>query len=73
MLKNVGNTDRIIRLLAAAAFAWLYFSGTVAGVLGIVLLVLGVVFTLTALVGTCPIYQLLGVSTCPIGTKKTGK
>ena len=70
MKKNVGNTDRIIRLVMAAVFAYLYFSGTVAGTLGLVLVVLGAVFALTSLVGFCPIYTMLGVNTCP--TKKAG-
>jgi len=70
MKKNVGNTDRIIRLLMAAVFAYLYFSGTVTGTLGLVLVVLGAVFALTSLVGFCPIYTMLGVNTCP--TKKAG-
>lgn len=70
MKKNVGNTDRIIRLVMAAVFAYLYFSGTVTGTLGLVLVVLGAVFALTSLVGFCPIYTMLGVNTCP--TKKAG-
>ena len=31
----MGNADRIIRVLLAAVFAYLYFSGTVTGTLGI--------------------------------------
>ena len=70
MKKNVGNTDRIIRLLMAAVFAYLYFSGTVTGTLGLVLVVLGAVFALTRLVGFCKIYTMLGVNTYT--TKKAG-
>lgn len=73
MLKNVGNADRVIRLLAAALFVWLFFNGTVTGVFGVVLLVLSLVFTLTALFGTCPIYLFLGVSTCRFDPKKNHK
>ena len=47
----------------AALFVYLYFGGIVTGVLGIVLLVLGVVFGLTALVGFCPLYALFKLST----------
>ncbi|ULQ51607.1 YgaP family membrane protein [Flavihumibacter fluvii] len=65
MKKNLGNADRIVRLILAAVFAYLYFSGTVAGTLGIVLIVLGAVFALTSLVGFCPIYAIVGLSTCP--------
>ena len=64
MKKNMGNTDRIIRLVLAAVFAYLYFAGIVTGTWGIVLLVLGVVFVLTSLVGFCPLYTLVGMNTC---------
>ena len=56
MKKNVGNTDRIIRFVVAALFALLYFTGTVSGTLGIVLLVLAVTFTITAAINFCPLY-----------------
>lgn len=65
MKKNMGNTDRIIRVLLAAVFAYLYFSGTVTGVVGLVLVILGAVFVLTSLVSFCPLYTLVGLNTCP--------
>lgn len=71
MKKNVGNTDRVIRLIAAAILAYLYFSGTVAGTVGLVLVVLAVIFVLTSLVSFCPIYAILGLNTCK--TKPTAK
>ena len=61
---NMGGADRIIRILVAAVFAYLYFSGTVTGVFGIVLVVVGAVFLITSLFGICPLYSLLGVNTC---------
>ena len=64
MKKNVGTPDRIIRLIVAALFAVLYFTGTVSGTVGLVLLVLGIVFALTALISFCPIYAIFGMSTC---------
>ena len=68
MKKNMGSADRIIRILFAALFAYLYFGGIVTGTMGIVLLVLGVVFVLTSLVSFCPLYTLIGLNTC--ATKK---
>lgn len=65
MKKNMGTADRIIRVLLAAVFAYLYFSGTVTGTLGIVLVVLGGVFVATSLISFCPLYTLVGLSTCP--------
>jgi hypothetical protein len=63
MKRNMSNTDRIIRVLIAALFAYLYFSGIVTGALGIILLVLGAVFLLTALVAFCPLYLPFKFST----------
>jgi hypothetical protein len=64
MKKNMGSADRIIRILLAAVFAYLYFSGTVTGTVGLVLVILGGVFVLTSLVGFCPLYAPFGLSTC---------
>lgn len=64
MKKNMGNADRIIRLLVVAALAALYFTGTVTGLWGTIALVAGAIFTLTSLTGFCPIYALVGIKTC---------
>ena len=66
MKANMGTADKIIRLIIVAIFATLYFTGTVTGTLGIVLLALGGVFTLTSLISFCPLYTLVGFSTCPV-------
>jgi len=65
MKKNMGNADRIIRILLAVVMAVLYFTHTVTGTFGIVLLVLAGVFVLTSLVSFCPLYTLIGLNTCP--------
>ncbi len=63
MIKNISNPDRIVRILISILFVVLYFTGTVTGTVGIVLLVLAGVFTLTALINFCPIYYFLGIKT----------
>lgn len=63
MKPNLSTIDRVIRVLVAALFAYLYFAGIVTGALGIVLLILGAVFVLTAVVRFCPIYAVLKLST----------
>ena len=65
MKKNMGSTDKIIRVLLAAVFAFLYFGNVVSGTVGILLLVLAAVFLLTSIVSFCPLYTLVGVNTCP--------
>lgn len=64
MKKNMGNTDRIIRVIAAIVFAVLYFTGTVTGAIGLVLVVLGAVFLATSFISFCPLYTLVGMNTC---------
>jgi hypothetical protein len=63
MKRNMSNLDRIIRIVVAVIFAYLYFSGMVTGVLGIILLVLGVVFVLTSVIAFCPLYVPFKLST----------
>jgi hypothetical protein len=65
MKKNMGTTDRIIRVLLAAVFAILYFTNTVTGPFGIILLILAGVFLLTSIISFCPLYTLIGLNTCP--------
>lgn len=66
MKRNVGNVDRIVRIVLAAILVELYFGNIVEGTAGIIFLVLAGVFTLTALVGFCPLYAPFGISTCKV-------
>ena len=70
MKKNMGTTDRIIRLLAAAVIAVLYFTGTLTGTLGIILLIVAGIFALTSFVSFCPLYAPFGIKTCKISEAK---
>lgn len=63
MKKNMGLADRAIRVIAAVTFIILYFTGTVTGTLGIVLIVLSLVLVATSFVGVCPLYLPFGLST----------
>jgi hypothetical protein len=64
MSVNVGSIDRILRIvlgLALIALALGYIPNMPASPWGWI----GVVPLLTAVVGVCPLYSLIGVSTCP--------
>jgi len=63
MKTNMGIIDRVVRIVIALVFIGLYFANIIAGTLAIVLLVLAGVFTLTSLIGFCPLYWPLGIST----------
>lgn len=64
MQTNVGNIDRIVRAVIGLALIALTLAGTI-GAWGWI----GVVPLLTAALGFCPVYTMLGFSTCPM--KKT--
>ncbi len=66
MTTNMGSADRIVRPLLAVVFIALYFTGTVTGIIGIILLVLAAIFLLTSVVGTCPLYSLFGINSCKV-------
>ena len=65
MTVNVGNIDRISRLVAAVVAVVVALAIGISSVGGIVLLIVGLVLAATALVKFCPIYRLFGMSTCP--------
>jgi hypothetical protein len=69
MSKNEGNVDRIVRaVVAVAAFGGAAAVG-LGSIGGIVLAVVGVIMAVTAAVGFCPLYRLVGVNTCPLDAK----
>jgi len=61
MKANVGGIDRIARIIAGLALIALAATGTV-GVWGWI----GIVPLLTGLIRWCPLYPLLGISSCPL-------
>ena len=65
MINNVGGIDRAIRLILGIFILSLIFWGphSLWGLLGLVPL-------LTAMIGWCPPYSLLGISTCKRKTEE---
>ncbi|MEH6836199.1 MULTISPECIES: YgaP family membrane protein [Falsihalocynthiibacter] len=59
LTKNVGSTDRMIRLAVGAILVVLTLMGTI-GVWGW----LGLILIGTAFLNFCPLYRILGKSTC---------
>jgi Inner membrane protein YgaP-like, transmembrane domain len=64
MKKNMGTTDRIIRLLIVVVIAVLYYFKVIEGTAGNVLLALAGIFFVTGLIGFCPAYSAFGIRTC---------
>jgi hypothetical protein len=67
--RNENGVDRMLRIVIGIALLALVFAGpkTYWGLVGLVPLV-------TGLLGSCPLYTLLGIGTCPArrGTKGAG-
>jgi hypothetical protein len=63
MKKNMGTVDKVIRVLVAVIILVLYFTHVVSGTLAVILLIIAGVFIVTSLLGFCPLYLLLGLST----------
>jgi hypothetical protein len=63
MKKNMGNVDKSVRVAAALIVVALYFMNVISGVVGAMLLVVAAIFVVTSLVGFCPLYTVLGIST----------
>lgn len=60
-MKNLGKLDRGIRVFIALLFIGLYFTNTIVGTVGLILLIVGIILLLTSLVSTCPLYLLLKI------------
>ncbi len=63
MKKNMGTLDRMIRTLLAILVGILYYLDIISGTVAIVLGVLAIVFLLTSMISTCPLYMPFGLST----------
>nr|WP_315147279.1 DUF2892 domain-containing protein [uncultured Flavobacterium sp.] len=64
MKKNMGSTDKVIRILIALIIGVLYYTGIISGTTAIILGIFAVIFVLTSLISFCPLYLPLGISTC---------
>jgi hypothetical protein len=63
MKKNMGSTDKIIRIAIAVIIAILYFTNTISGTLALVLGAFAIIFIITSFVSFCPLYTPFNIST----------
>lgn len=70
MTKNMGKTDKTIRIIAAIVIAILILTGVLTGTWAWILGILAAVFVATSAISFCPLYTLFGISTCPKEEKK---
>ena len=66
MMKNVGSLDRIVRIVLGLALI-AYALGFIAPGFGYPALGwIGLILVGTAAMSSCPLYSVLGMSTCPV-------
>lgn len=65
MKNNIGKIDRVARIVTGALLISMVMVGpqTAWGWIGVISL-------LTALMGWCPLYSLIGINTCPTSTSE---
>jgi hypothetical protein len=62
MVKNIGKTDKIVRIAVALVIGVLVITGALQGAAAIVLGLVALVLLGTSVVGTCPLYLPFGIS-----------
>ena len=63
MKKNMGSTDKIIRILIALVIGVLYYTETISGTTAIVLGAFAIIFLITSFISFCPLYLPFGINT----------
>ncbi len=63
-MRNVGGIDRILRIVVGAALVLGYFLNGDGAYSWLYLI--GIIPLVTGLLGTCPLYKIIGLNTCPM-------
>lgn len=64
MKKNMGVTDKRIRVFIAVMLFGLYYFKVIEGTLGMIGLGLALIFVITSFISFCPLYAPFGITTC---------
>ncbi len=67
MKANTGHPDRLIRAVLAMVLLALGIGGILNGVAATIAIIVGAVMAITALLGFCPMYTLMGKNTLDMG------
>ncbi|MFA5106316.1 MAG: DUF2892 domain-containing protein [Candidatus Micrarchaeia archaeon] len=68
--KNVGEADKVVRVIIGLAALGAYFSNMLMAPLSYVLVLIAIVMFFTAATSSCWLYTALGLSTCAAEKKK---
>ncbi len=66
MTKNMGSLDRGVRIAVAIVLLVLAYSAGFAagGIIHWLFIAVAAVFLITAVIGNCPLYSIVGIKTC---------
>jgi hypothetical protein len=71
MKKNIGNTERFVRVMFGIILLIIFMSGAITNSLwNWIILAVSLVLIITAFATFCPLYALLGKSSCEVKRKK---
>ncbi len=68
-MKNMGSTDRSVRIVAAVIIGVLYLAGVLSGATALVLGIFAIIFLITSFVSFCPLYVPFRINTIKKGKK----
>jgi hypothetical protein len=63
MNRNMGNIDKGIRVVIAAAIGIMYYLDIIQGNLAYILMAAAIILLVTSLINFCPLYKILGLNT----------
>jgi hypothetical protein len=72
MIKNMGQIDRVLRVLVAGIIGTLFLTNAISGISLAILAIVAIVFIATGFVGFCPLYSVLKISTGVFQPTKNG-
>jgi len=70
MKRNIGNIDKIIRLVIALICIILISTCVITGTLAIIAGIVAFAMIVTSIIGYCGLYSILGIKTCPLDKNK---
>lgn len=70
MKKNMGKTDKLIRLIIAIILASLNLFVFKNSTVGIICMVFAVIMLVTSFLNFCPLYTVFGIDTCKYDSKQ---
>jgi len=63
MKKNIGSTDKIIRIILAFIVVILFYMNVISGTLALILGAFAIILLITSFINFCPLYLPFGIST----------